>query len=70
MIPTSLQEPAEAIQENTTNDTTREKIRAFNSIISILAQIQQPGPLFQENEMLNKNPPNRAELSQLKLSPS
>jgi hypothetical protein len=59
------QEPAE---ENTTDDTTKEKIRAFNSIISILAQIQQPGPLFQDNEMVNKNPPNQSELSQLKLS--
>lgn len=59
------QEPAE---ETTTDDTTKEKIRAFNSIISILAQIQQPGPLFQDNEMVNKNPPNQDELSQLKLS--
>jgi len=65
----SNQEPAEAIQENTTaDDTKREKIHAFNSIISILVQIQPLGPLFQDNEMLNKNPPNLAEHTQLRLS--
>jgi hypothetical protein len=35
--------------------------------VSILAQIQQ-GPPFQDNEMPNKNPPNRDERLQLKLS--
>lgn len=53
------------VQEHTTS--TKEKIRAFNSIVSILAQIQQ-GPPFQDNEMPNKNPPDRGERLQLKLS--
>jgi hypothetical protein len=53
------------VQEHITS--TKEKIRAFNSIVSILAQIQQ-GPPFQDNEMRNKNPPNRGERLQLKLS--
>ena len=59
-------EPAnQPIQEHTV--LIKEKIRAFNSIVSILAQIQQ-GPPFKDNEMLNKNPPNRGERLQLKLS--
>jgi hypothetical protein len=45
----------------------KEKIRAFNSIVSILAQIQQ-GPPFRDNEMPIKNPPNRREQLQLGLS--
>jgi hypothetical protein len=44
-----------------------DKIRAFNSIVSILAQIQQ-GPPFRDNEMSQKNPPNPVERVQLKLS--
>jgi hypothetical protein len=53
------------VQEH--NSITKEKIRAFNSIVSILAQIQQ-GPPFQDNEMRNKNPPNHGERLRLKLS--
>ena len=47
--------------------STKEKIRAFNSIVSILAQIQQVPP-FRDDDMPNKNPPNRNEQLQLKLS--
>jgi hypothetical protein len=61
--PASTPAPDEPVQEHTIQD----KIRAFNSIVSILAQIQQ-GPPFQDNEMPNKNPPNRGERLQLKLS--
>ena len=56
--------PDEPVQEHT---TIKDKIRAFNSIVSILAQIQQ-GPPFQDNEMPNKNPPNRGERLQMRLS--
>ena len=47
--------------------TTKDRIRAFSSIVSILAQIQQ-GPPFQDYELTNKNPPNRDEQLHLKLS--
>jgi len=59
--------PWQPVQERTQAPSIKEKIRAFNSIVSILAQIQQ-GPPFQDYEMPNKNPPNRDERLQLKLS--
>jgi len=45
----------------------REKIRAFNSIVSILQQIQL-GPPFQDHEMPYKTPPSAFERLQLRLS--
>jgi len=45
----------------------QDKIHAFNSIVSILAQIQQ-GPPFQDHEMPYKTPPSALERLQLKLS--
>ena len=55
--------PNKPVQEHT---TTKDKIHAFNSIVLILAQIQQ-GPPFQDNEMPNKNPPNQGEQLQMRL---
>jgi len=52
---------------NHQEDPRLEKIRAFHSIVSILAQIQQ-GPPFGDNELANGNPPSPAERSRLKLS--
>jgi len=43
------------------------KIRAFNSIVSILAQIQRDPP-FQDAETPRKTPPSSSERRQLKLS--
>jgi len=47
--------------------TPQDKIRAFNSIVSILAQIQQGEP-FKDNEIPIAKPQNRNEQLQLKLS--
>ena len=47
--------------------TPQDKIRAFNSIVSILAQIQQGEP-FKYDEIPSANPPDRSEQLQLKLS--
>jgi hypothetical protein len=52
---------------NHQEDTRLEKICAFHSITSILAQIQQ-GPPFEDKELANGNPASPAELSRLKLS--
>lgn len=46
---------------------TEDKIRAFHSIVSILAQIQQ-GPPFRDDEMAPKTPPNPEEVMRLRLS--
>ncbi|KIK01629.1 hypothetical protein K443DRAFT_122323 [Laccaria amethystina LaAM-08-1] len=57
------------VQEDisTPQDKIQDKIRAFNSIVSILAQIQQGEP-FKDDEIPSANPPNRSEQLQLKLS--
>ena len=47
--------------------TPQDKIRAFNSIVSILAQIQQGEP-FKDDEIPIAYPPDRSERLQLKLS--
>lgn len=47
--------------------TPQDKIRAFNSIVSILAQIQQGEP-FKYDEIPSANPPDQSEQLQLKLS--
>lgn len=54
-------------QPNNQEDLRLGKIRAFHSIVSILAQIQQ-GPPFGDKELANGNPPSPAERSRLKLS--
>ena len=57
------------VQEDipTPQPTVQDKIRAFNSIVSILAQIQQGEP-FKDDEIPSANPPDRSEQLQLKLS--
>ena len=57
------------VQEDipTPQDKIQDKIRAFNSILSILAQIQQGEP-FKDDEIPSANPPDRSEQLQLKLS--
>lgn len=52
---------------NHQEDPRLEKIRAFHSIVSILAQIQQ-GPPFGDHDLANGKPPSPAEWSRLKLS--
>lgn len=47
--------------------TQQDKIRAFNSIVSILAQIQQGAP-FKDNEIPSPKPADSHERLQLKLS--
>ncbi|KIM45295.1 hypothetical protein M413DRAFT_441974, partial [Hebeloma cylindrosporum] len=55
-------------QEDTlTQYNVRDKIRAFNSIVSILAQIRQ-GELFKDDEIRSSFPPRREEKLKLRLS--
>lgn len=54
-------------QEQPPEPPTNDKICAFNSIVSILAQIQQ-GPPFRDDEMANGKRPNQEEQIRLKLS--
>lgn len=55
------------VKEPVQEEVTKKKIRAFNSIVSILAQIQQEPP-FQDNGPLYQTLPDRGEKLQLRLS--
>jgi hypothetical protein len=57
----------QSVQEDIPAPTPQDKIRAFNSIVSILAQIQQGEP-FKDDEIPSPNPPDGSERLQLKLS--
>lgn len=60
-------QPGSAKANELTEPTTEEKIRAFNSIVSILAQIQEDPP-FKDDELVNMHPPDEEEQIRLKFS--